>query len=147
MPTSQPIPASPQSREPTLLEQEVGDVMTAGVITLSDAAPIERVAEAMVAHRVHAILLVASDTGKPTGWATAHSLMRHRGSSELRKPARTIVDEEITSISPTAFVRSAVYALALPEVNRLLVRRKPGIAPEGVLTETDIALVNIPEGR
>lgn len=147
MPCSQPLPAPSPKHEPVLLEREVAELMTPGVVTVADNAPVRRVAEAMARHRIRAVLILEASTGKPVGWATTHSLRGHLSDADARAPARSIVDEEVVGISPTATVRSALYALSLPETSRLLVRREPALAPEGVLTETDIALVHVSRPR
>ena len=46
----------------------------------------------------------------------------------------------MNAIAPNQRVRVALYALWMPGTTRLLVRRKPHQAPEGVITDFDLAV-------
>jgi predicted transcriptional regulator len=50
------------------------------------------------------------------------------------------ITEQVTGIQPDANLRSAIYALSLPGVTRLLVRRRSHDAAEGVITDFDLAV-------
>jgi CBS domain-containing protein len=59
-------------------------------------------------------------------------------------PASTLATEAITeeprAIEPTANLRAAIYALALPGVTRLLVRRRDETELEGVISDFDLTV-------
>ncbi len=114
--------------------------MTPGVVSISDDATLGRAVEAIAAHRVHAVLVVGGRTGTPLGWITTRGLLGFVG-ADLMTPATEAITEQVSAIEPSASVRSAVYALSLPGVTRLLVRRRPQLAPEGVVTDFDLAVV------
>ena len=48
--------------------------------------------------------------------------------------------EQVTAIPPTERVRTALYALSSAGTTRLLVRRRPHLLPEGVITDFDLAV-------
>jgi CBS domain-containing protein len=55
-------------------------------------------------------------------------------------PVTEAITERVTAIPPGASVRSAIYALSLAGVTRLLVRRRSLDAAEGVITDFDLAV-------
>jgi CBS domain-containing protein len=121
------------------LALEAREVMTPDVFSVTDQATLRDAIDAMAEHRVHAILVVGTRTGTPLGWVTTRGLL---GLVEADQdiPVTDAITEEARSIEPTATLRAAVYALALPGVSRLLVRSRDGEEPEGVLTQYDLTV-------
>jgi CBS domain-containing protein len=123
-----------------LLDREVGDLMTPGCVTISEDATVAHAADALAAHRVHAVLVVTAANGKPLGWVTARGLLEWLGRDRSLASARVAISERVTAIGPHESVRVALRALSQPGTTRVLVRRKPHQLPEGVLTDFDLAV-------
>jgi CBS domain-containing protein len=121
------------------LELDVRDVMTTGVVKVSDDSTLDEAVDAMAAHRIHAVLVVGTRTGTPLGWITTRGLLGLVG-IDGQTPATEAITEEARAIEPTASLRSAIYALSFPGVTRLLVRRRGETAPEGVITDYDLTV-------
>jgi CBS domain-containing protein len=121
------------------LELDVRDVMTPGVVTISDDATLDQAVDAMAAHRIHAVLVAGRRAGTALGWVTTRGLLGLVG-WDAQTPATEAITEQATTIQPNASVRSAIYALALPGVTRLLVRRRPLDKVEGVITDYDLTV-------
>ena len=117
--------------------EPVSHFMTPGALTISHAATVADAAAAVDRRRMHAILVVDADTGVPLGWATAEGLMAAMTAGEAA--ALTAVCEEIVSIPPTDTVAQALDCMKRTGARRLLVRRKPNVAPDGVVSEFDLA--------
>jgi len=115
------------------------DVMTPGVVTISDGATLDDAVDAMAGHRIHAVLVVGTHTGTPLGWITSRGLLGFVGRSG-DTPATEAITEQVKAIEPTAPLRSAIYALALPGTTRLLVRRRDSPLAEGVITDYDLSV-------
>jgi CBS domain-containing protein len=122
------------------LEREVAEFMTPGCVVISDAASVADAAKALLAHRVDAVLVVGARTGLPLGWVTASGLMGWLGTDRARSRAGDAITEPVRAIPPHECVRVALYALSLSRTARLVVRSKPDQMPEGVLTESDLAI-------
>jgi CBS domain-containing protein len=123
----------------SVLELGVCDVMTHGVVTISDDATLDDAVDAMAAHRIHAVLFLGSRAGTALGWITTRGLLGLVG-WDAHTPATEAITERATAIEPNASVRSAIYALALPGVTRLLVRHLPLGTVEGVITDFDLTV-------
>ena len=121
------------------LDREVGDLMTPGCVTVSEAATVEQAAKALIAHRVHGVLVVGAVKGTPVGWVTARGLLSWLDRDRGLVSARDAITEQPISIHPGESVRAAVQALSAPGATHLLVRRKPDLLPEGVVTDFDLA--------
>jgi len=128
------------------VELEVREVMTAGVVTVADGATLGQAVDAMAEHRVHAVLVVGRPDEPPLGWVTTRGLLGLLGSDE-RMPATEAITEEARAIEPTATVRSAIYALALPGVTRLLVRWRDSAELQGVVTDYDLTVRALQRAR
>jgi CBS domain-containing protein len=137
-PADAPAVADPFGDE--LLEREVCRFMTPGCVTISEYATVAQAADALAAHRVHAVLVVGALNGTPLGWVTARGLLGWLGRDRDIAYARDAITEDATAIDPHATVRAALYALSTTHTTRLLVRRRPYKAPEGVITDFDLAV-------
>jgi CBS domain-containing protein len=112
--------------------------MTPGVVAVPEDASVEEVARALVAHGVHAILVVSPEGGTPVGWVTAEGL-RHWLSADRRgSMAKEAITETVAGIEPGATVTAALYALSMPGVSRLVVRHRGTGFPVGVVTDFDL---------
>jgi CBS domain-containing protein len=120
------------------LDTPVRDVMTAGVVTISEDASLAQVLRALRAHEVHAVLVSGSRHGKPLGWITARGLLAWMGSDASLVRARDLVTEQPQTIDPLATAREAVVALSRAETTHLLVASRDDRAPEGVLTAVNL---------
>jgi CBS domain-containing protein len=121
------------------LALEARDVMTPDVVTISDRATLDDAVDAMAAHRIHAVLVVGAQAGTPLGWITTRGLLGALG-WPATTPATEAITEQPKAIEPTANLRAAIYALALPGVTRLLVRHRDEAELEGVITDFDLTV-------
>lgn len=120
------------------LQIAVCDVMTPGVVTISEDASLLQALRAIRAHDVHAILVVGAREPKPIGWITVEGLLDWIGQDPSLLSARDAVSEPPTVIDPLASAHDALGALAQPDTHHLLVCRQPGGAPEGVVTAVNL---------
>lgn len=132
------IPRSPASALPDL---EVRDVMTPGVVTIVEDASLTQVFRALERHGVHAVLVVGRHQGVPLGWATAHGMLGMIDRDPALVAARDAIVERAVTIRPSAALREAVGLLSQEGVSHLLVSHVPGVLPEGVLADADLARV------
>jgi len=142
------LEAHPAMRTPghlqDVLEMEVRDLMTPGVISIAEDASLSQVRRALSAHRVHAVLVVGRQTGRPLGWVTARGLLAWLDGDPRLACARDAITERAATIQPSATGRAAVAALGHPQVSRLLVQRHAKTMPEGVVSDLD--LITGPQG-
>lgn len=120
------------------MDYEVRHVMTPGVVSIVEDAALVQVYRALVAHRVHAVLVLGSRTGHPLGWVTAHGLLAWVERDPSLAVARDAITEAPTTISPSATARDALMALSQPMTQQLLVTAAPDRLPEGVVTALDL---------
>jgi CBS domain-containing protein len=120
------------------LETQVRDFMTPGVLTIAEDASLTHVYHAMVAHSVHAVLVVGRTEGKPLGWVTARGLLGWAGGDRGLASARDAITERPLTIEPSATAREALTALSQPGTSHLLVCRHEGVTPEGVVAALDL---------
>jgi CBS domain-containing protein len=66
-----------------LLDTEVVELMTPGCVTISEEASVGQAAQALAAHRSHAVLVVGTANGTPLGWVTARGLLGWLGAPNL----------------------------------------------------------------
>jgi CBS domain-containing protein len=124
-----------------LLEHPVRGFMTRGCVVISEAASVGDAAETMAAQKVHAVLVVGARNGTPLGWVTHRGLLSWVGRDAAGVPVADAITEQVRAIRPDEPIRTALYALSLSGTTRLLVRTKPDEAPEGVLSDFDLAVV------
>jgi CBS domain-containing protein len=123
-----------------LLDREVHELMNPGCIVISEDATVAQAADALSAHRVHAVLVVGARNGTPLGWVTARGLLGWLGRDRSLARAQEAITEQVTDVRPHQCLRAALYALSQAGTTRLLVRRGPEELPEGVVTEFDLAI-------
>ena len=139
-----PMPSRPDYRAAdhlppgSYLDAEVRDVMTPGVVTISENASLRRTYRALVAHGVHSVLVIGRSTGKPLGWVTARGLLNWLTREDTMASARDAITHAPATIQPGATVRQALTALEQPGVTQLIVAERPEVTPEGVLSDLDL---------
>lgn len=90
------------------LETPVRDFMTPGVLTIAEDASLGHVYRAMVAHAVHALLVVGRIEGRPLGWVTARGLLGWVGCDQSLACAREAITERPVTIEPSGCASSRV---------------------------------------
>ena len=133
--SSEPLIAS------ELLDKEVVELMTPGCVTISEDASVGQAAQAIAAHRSHAVLVVGAADSTPLGWVTARGLLGWLGRDRSLVSARKAISEQVTAIHPDEPVSTALRALSNPGVTHLVVRRAPNLVPEGVISDFDLAVM------
>lgn len=120
------------------LETPLREFMTPGVLTIAEDASLAQVYRAMVAHSVHAVLVVGRTEGKPIGWVTARGLLSWVGRDRSLAAASDAITERPFKIDPSASAREALTALSQPGTSHLLVCRHEDAMPEGVVSDLDL---------
>ena len=131
--------AAPARQPLPLLEREVADLMTPGVVSITERAPVRRVFQALAAHPVHAILVTGTESGSPLGWITVHGLLGWMD-GPLARPAREAITEEAITVRGSLPARAALSTMMAHGVGRLLVREGKSGPPEGVISERDLVV-------
>jgi CBS domain-containing protein len=116
---------------------EVRALMRAGVVTLGAESTIEQARRAMLAHQVHA-LLVIGPAGRPLGWITAAAVLDHVQRAAQMTTVGAAVDEPAVRVHPSDPATRAVEMLTEHGVHRLYVARTDDDHPEGVIGEFDL---------
>lgn len=132
------LAAPHRARGAAVLDTHVRSIMRAGVISVPSDASVRQVQRALVAHRVHAVLVLDAKTRVPVGWATVGGVLEHMLGDAPLTPAVVAVTEEAYSIAPGATAEEALRRLVETGSHRLLVRHHPASPPEGVLSEMDL---------
>jgi CBS domain-containing protein len=122
----------------TTLDHEVREVMTPGVVSVPASASLTQVRRALVAHEVHAVLVVDRKSGAPLGWVNATGLLRATVDGSARHTAAQAICEPVQSVSPSATVREAVEILLQPGVSHVLVAHQNSVVGEGVVSDLDV---------
>ncbi len=120
------------------MDYEVRHIMTPGVVTIVEDASLVQVYRALMAHRVHSVLVLGAHAGRPLGWVTAHGLLGWVDGDASLAVARDAITEAPTTISPSATARDALVALSQPMTQQLLVAAAPDRLPEGVVSALDL---------
>ena len=121
----------------------VADVMRAGLVSCPDATPLAEVADAMVAHRVHAVFVpaVREDPvyGDVIAWALVTDLdvARAVAGSVDAATAGELATAAAPVVRRDASLRQAAELMAERGVTHLIVAE--GLLPEGVIAALDVA--------
>jgi CBS domain-containing protein len=126
------------------LDAHVRTIMRAGVISVPSDASIGQVQRALVAHNVHAVLVVDAQTGDTVGWATARGVLEHMLADTALTPAYAAVTEPAEFVEPAASAEDALRRMLATGCQRLLVRRHAASPPEGVVSEMDLVALATP---
>jgi CBS domain-containing protein len=119
-------------------ELAASDLMTPGVVSIVEDAPLRRGLSAMAAHGVQAVLVVGKTTGAPLGWITATGLLPWLEIGTNRITVRNAITQEPLTVSPEATARTVAIQLSHPGITHLLVCPAGGSQPEGVITALDL---------
>src|SRR4051794_3166015 len=120
------------------LDVPVRELMTPGVVSVPEDAPLREVFGAIAAHRVHGVLIVGRAHGTPLGWATAASLLGFLDRDDDLLEARDAIAEAALTVHPSATAAEALSLLSARGARRLLVTGGASGAPVGVLTDLDL---------
>lgn len=120
------------------LDAEVRDAMTPGVMMISETASLRATYRALVGHRVHSVLVIGSFSGTALGWVTARGLLNWMTQDDTMHCACDAITHPPATIQPSATLRESLTALAQPGISQLLVAERPGVTPEGVLSDLDV---------
>jgi CBS domain-containing protein len=126
------------------LETHVRTIMRAGVVSVPSDTSVRQVQRALVAHRIHAVLVIDVQSGRPLGWATPRSVLEHVLDDPSLTPVAAAIGEPAESIAPSATAGDALQLMVASGAARLLVRRHPDSPPEGVLSEMDLVELAAP---
>lgn len=118
------------------LRTPVRAFMRPGVVTVSEEASLLHVQRAMIAHAVHAVLIVG--TAGPVGWITAGGLLPWLGQEPALYTAASALTEQAVRIAPTASAADALQALADPATSHLVVSVRADAPAQGVVSEIDL---------
>lgn len=122
------------------LDIPVRDLMRPGVIVIAEDASIEQAQRALLAHGVHAILVVEHG-GRPLGWATSRGLLSWCNRDVALHAARDAVSEAALAVEPWSTAEEALAVLLRTGASRLLVARTADGLPEGVVADLDLLAV------
>ena len=120
------------------MNQEVREVMTPGVVSVPGDASLRQVQGALVAHAVHAVLVLDRKSGAPLGWVSAAGLLRWAVEPTIHATAQQAICEPLHTISPSAHLREAIDILLEPGVSHVLVAHKGSASGEGVVSDIDV---------
>jgi CBS domain-containing protein len=120
------------------LDTAVREVMRPGVIVIAGHASVARAQRALLAHGVHAVLVLDDENGRPHGWVTSRGLLSWAHRDVALSAARDAVTEPPLAIDPSASAREALDLLEREAATRLLVVRGDDGVPEGVVADVDL---------
>ena len=120
------------------LDTAVREVMRPGVIVISGHASVACAQRALLAHGVHAVLVLDDPGGCPLGWVTSRGLLTWAHRDIALSAARDAVTEPPLQIDPSASAHEALALLEREGATRLLVVRGGDGVPEGVVADVDL---------
>jgi CBS domain-containing protein len=120
------------------LDTAVREIMRPGVIVIAAHASVARAQRALLAHGVHAVLVVGADGRRPLGWVTSRGLLAWAERDAALSAADDAVTEPPLTIDPSASAREALALLEREGATRLLVTHGDGGVPEGVVADVDL---------
>jgi predicted transcriptional regulator len=119
------------------MREPLRNVMRPGVVVIAEDASVAQAQRALLAHHVHAVLVIER-TGRPLGWATTTGLLGFVERDVVSLSAREAVSEHASTLEPWRPVRDALQAMRHEGVSRILVASSAGRLPEGVVSELDL---------
>ena len=120
------------------LDTPVREIMRPGVIVLADDASVLQAQRALIAHGVHAVLVIERFSGRPVGWVTSRGLLRWCDRDAGLASVPSAVTEPAVAIPPSASAREALDTLEREGATRLLVSHQHEGLPEGVVADVDL---------
>jgi len=134
-----------------LRETRVRDVMTAEIVTCTPDVPLAEVADLMVAHRIHSVVVLAPPAGDPLGEAAEWSVLSDLDLAAAAPWCDALAGAGTIAASPRVVVRaddslaSAALAMAENATAHVLVVGDGGDQPLGILSALDVARAMAPE--
>jgi CBS domain-containing protein len=134
-----------------LRETRVRDVMTAEIVTCTPDVPLAEVADLMVAHRIHSVVVLAPPARDPRGETAEWSvlcdldLVAAAPWSDALAGAGTIAASPRVVVHPDDSLAAAALAMAENATAHVLVVGDAGDEPMGILSALDVARVLAPE--
>jgi CBS domain-containing protein len=133
-------------------ETRVRDVMTAEIVTCTPDVPLAEVADLMVAHRIHSVVVLAPPAGDPGGETAEWSMLSDLDLvaaapwSDALAGAGTIAASPRVVVHPDDSLAAAALAMAENATAHVLVVGDAGDEPLGILSALDVAGALAPEG-
>lgn len=121
----------------TTTNDTAAHLMTPGVVTIGADASVADAQRALVAHRVHAVLVVTAD-GSPVGWATDEGLLCFADRDAELVDVGAAVSGVPVAVDPGTPAYDLIETMRHPDVTRVLVCAAAGRAPLGVVSRTDL---------
>lgn len=121
-------------------DPNVYELMTPGVTSIVESAPLSSVFDAFAAHGVHAILVTGATNGRLLGWITTRGLLGWIGRDVWMRRAGDAITQPAIDISPGAAGGEALKRLLADGVSHLIVRESAETAPQGVVSELDLVV-------
>ena len=121
------------------LDSVVRKVMSPGVVAISEHASLDHAYNAIVAHRIHAVLVVSGKDAQPLGWTTARGMLGYADRDRSLLTARDAITEEPRTIGVRSTVRDAIDDLTVTGATHLLVVEDETTFPIGVVSDLDLA--------
>ncbi|MBX5468731.1 MAG: CBS domain-containing protein [Thermoleophilaceae bacterium] len=122
----------------SLLDTPVRELMTPGVVVVSENASLGVTFAAMASHAVNAVLVLGAQHGRPLGWVTARGLLAWLSEDHRLVAAREAITESVKRIPPSATAQEAASALSETGVTHLLVCPGADAEPEGVVSAANL---------
>jgi CBS domain-containing protein len=132
------LPPRRSARPGDRLDTPVREIMRPGVIVLSEEASVVQAQRALIAHGVHAVLVLERGSPRPLGWITSRGLLSWSDRDVSLASSRDAVTEPPVVIEPSASAREALELLEGQAATRLLVSRHSDGLPEGVVADVDL---------
>jgi len=126
------------ARTPALTHVRVRDCMHQGVLTCSANDPLQDVAAIMANHRIHAVVITASNADRPIGIVSDLDVVA-AVAVDADCSAREAAATETLSVSADESIRTAAQLMSEHGVSHLVVVDSAGGYPLGVLSTLDIA--------
>jgi CBS domain containing-hemolysin-like protein len=123
---------------PLRLETPLRDLMTPGVVAVSDTASMRAAFEAMCAHQVHAILVLHHASGAPLGWVTTRALLSRADADLSIGDAAQAIDEPTIALPPSATAQEAIERMVAEHASHVAVCRDATQVPEGIVSDIDL---------
>jgi CBS domain-containing protein len=118
----------------------VADAMHRGVVTCSAVTPLSKVAQMMVGHRIHCVVVNSRDEGSPVLWGVVSDLdlvsaIAHEQDEET--PAGKVAATPAVTVGMSEPLQRAAQLMSEHAVTHLVVVR--GEQPVGVISTLDLA--------
>jgi CBS domain-containing protein len=136
------------SSGPTRRTAQVGDVMSAPLVTCLPGVPLPEVAELMTRHRIHAVVVLADPSGSGEAdeqWGVISELDLVAGAcmADSDLPAGRVAATPPVVVGREESIDRAAFLMADHQITHLIVMEEG--RPAGIVSALDIARVLAPE--